>query len=40
MESELNDYSEKLNLFRQEMSEEDLVSSELETRFANDWLRF
>lgn len=31
MESELNDFNEKLNLIRQEMSEEDVVSSELET---------
>jgi hypothetical protein len=32
MESELREYNEKLNLIRQEMSEEDVVSSELETR--------
>jgi hypothetical protein len=32
MESELSDFEKKLNTIRQEMSEEDIISSELETR--------
>ncbi len=32
MESELEDYEAKLDVIRQEMSEEDIISSELENR--------
>ena len=32
MESELSDFEKKLNNIKQEMSEEDIISSELETR--------
>ena len=33
MESEFEDFEAKLNVIRQEMSEEDIISSELETRY-------